>query len=455
MAEEPKTKLAEAGTIGTITDMMNWLQNEVIDRRDITLEQLIFMTKNDGQARGILNAIKYPVRMARPTITPAEGGDKEAEFVEKNLLKPPSEGGMETSIRTVVGRMAIAVRDGYKIFEKVWERREGQIWLKKMAYRSTLCTKFLYDEHGDVKGAKQTTTFNGKYYDVEWNKDKIAYFIYNAGENPYMGESDFYPVFYHYDKKHKLYAIAHLAYQLNATPIRVGSHPANIGPKDLEAFRNALRSLGTATVITYPNNCVVDKFESDRKLTEFLSLLQHHDSLMSRAFLTQFMNLGQEGRGGSYALSSDQSDLFLLCLMSLLHDISDVFNTQVIPQLVDWNFGTKKYPTLGFAPFSDTVRTVIMDTFKALLSARFPEVTPEFVLELEKQVVKELGLEIDYQAVMARIEEEKATAMKIEQEGEVQQVNQEDNSSQQEGKKKGQLLQSGFRRRFNKSLPND
>lgn len=408
------TSLGEFGTVGKIGDMVTYLQDEVLDRRDITLDQLIKMTKCDGQARGILNAIKYPIKMARPTIKEMDGGTQEVQFIRDNLLGTPAMGGMETSIQTVISRMALAVRDGYKIFEKVWEPREGKIWLKKLAYRSTLCTQFTYDSTGTIKGAKQHTSFQNKEYDIEWDKEKVAYFLYNAEENPYMGESDFYPVFYHYDKKHKLYAISHLAYQLNAIPIRIGKHPANLGKVEIEKFRAALASLGTTVTMTFPNTCEIDSFESGRRLTEFLSLIQHHDSMMSRVFLTQFINLGQEGRGGSFALSQDQSDLFLMSIMSLLFDIAEVFNTQVIPQLIDWNFGTKKYPKLVFTPFSDTIRTAIMDTFKTILAARFPQVTPELVLELEKKVAEELGLEIDYKKVQVRIEQERAAMQKLE-----------------------------------------
>jgi hypothetical protein len=413
--EKPgKRKQAESGVIGNILDTVVTIQNTVLDYRNVTFDQLVFMTKNDGQAKGILNAVKYPVRMARPNIKAVDGGEAEAEFVDKNLLKSPGEGGMETPINVITSRMALAVRDGYKIFEKVWEQKEGKLWLKKLAYRSNETTKFTYDKNGSVSGAHQNGSFKDRYVDVYWKKDKIAYYIYNEEENPYVGESDFYPVFYHYDKKHKLYAVAHLAYQLNAVPIRLGSHPKNIAPKDLEAFRDALKALGTHVAMTFPEECEVTPFESKRSLHEFLGLIQHHDSMMSRAFLTQFMNLGQEGRGGSYALSSDQSNLFLMSIMSLLDGIAQVFNTQVIPQLIDYNFGTKKYPTLEFTPFSDTIRSAITSTFYALLAARFPSISPEFALAMEESVSDELGLDLDYKAIRERIEKERAALEQAE-----------------------------------------
>jgi len=148
-------------------------------------------------------------------------------------------------------------------------------------------------------------------------------------------------------------------------------------------------------------------------------LIQHHDSMMVRAFLVQFMNLGQEGRGGSFALSQDQSDLFLMSLMGLLEDIAYVFNTQVIPQLIDWNFGTKLYPKIVFTPFSDTLRSAVMETFRSLLEARFPQVSEEFVLKLEELVADELGMELDYKAIKARIEADKAMMQEMEEESQV------------------------------------
>jgi hypothetical protein len=415
LEEKPgRRKFAESGVIGDLTQMVIQVQNQVLDKRDIDLEQLQFMTQNDGQAKGILNAIKYPVRMARPKIKAAEGGEEEAEFIEQNLLKPPADGGMETSLRSVISRMALAVRDGHKIFEKVFHVREGKIHLKKLAYRTQETTKFRYDWHGDISGAEQKTTFQGKEIDTKWGLDKVAHFVYNSEENPFVGESDFFPVFYHYDKKHKLYAIAHIAYQLNAVPIRLGSHPKNMPTKDLKKFREALKALGTSVAMTFPEECEVNPFESKRGLEEFLALIQHHDSLMSRAFLTQFINLGQEGRGGSYALSSDQSNLFLMSIMSLLTDIAQVFNTQIIPQLIDWNFGTGNYPTLEFTPFSDTIRSAIMSTFNNMLMARFPQISPEFALRMEEGIAEELGLDLDYEAIKARIEEERAQLMEAE-----------------------------------------
>lgn len=401
----------EYGAVGKITDMVEQIQDEILDVRDIDLDQIIFMTRNDGNARGLLNAIKYPIKMSRPKIEPPDkGGQRETEFIKKNLLGSPNEGGMTTPMSMVTARMALAVRDGYKIFEKVWKVWKGKIWLDKLAYRSTLSTKFTFDKHGNHKGAYQeyTDISTGEWKRVDFKLPKVAFFIYNSEENPYLGESAFYPAFYHYDKKHKLYAISHLAYQLNAIPVRIGYHPKSLRGDDLIRYRNALSALGSSVAMTVPDNCEVKPFESSRRLTEFLYLLQHHDTEMRLAFLAQFMGLGTEGGGGSFALSQDQSNMFLMSLMGLLEDIATVFNHQIIPQLIDWNFGTRKYPKLVFTPFSDTLRSAVMNTFNALLQARFPQVSEDFILKLEQLVSEELGMELDYKAIKKQREEERA-----------------------------------------------
>lgn len=400
----------EFGAIGKITDVIHKIQSEILDYRDISLDQIIFMTRNDGNARGLLNAIKYPIKMSRPQIeAPEKGGKREAEFIKKNLLGSPFEGGMSTPMRIVIARMALASRDGYKIFEKVWKQWKGKIWLDKLAYRSTLSTKFYFDNHGNHSGAYQqyTDMKTGEWKTVDFSLEKIAFFIYNSEENPYIGESAFYAPFYHYDKKHKLYAVSHLAYQLNAVPVRIGYHPKSMRGEELKKFREALTSIGSMVAMTLPETCKVEPFESSRRLTEFLALLQHHDTAMRMAFLAQFMGLGTEGGGGSLSLSQDQSNLFLMSIMGLLDDIAQVFNSQVIPQLIDWNFGTGKYPKLVFTPFSDTLRSAVMTTFANLLQARFPQVSEEFILELEKEVAEELGMGLDYDAIAKRQKEER------------------------------------------------
>jgi hypothetical protein len=72
---------------------------------------------------------------------------------------------------------------------------------------------------------------------------------------------------------------------------------------------------------------------------------------MSKSVLAAFFDDSQ-GTGGDASLVDfgRQSDgLFLLMLQTIMGEIEEVINTQVIPKFIDWNFDGK-YPKFSSAP---------------------------------------------------------------------------------------------------------
>ena len=57
-----------------------------------SISQLVDMRRTDGQARALYRLVTLPIRSALDgvTWTPAEGGEKEAEFVERMFSLPPN-----------------------------------------------------------------------------------------------------------------------------------------------------------------------------------------------------------------------------------------------------------------------------------------------------------------------------------------------------------------------------
>jgi hypothetical protein len=78
--------------------------------------------------------------------------------------------------------------------------------------------------------------------------------------------------------------------------------------------------------------------------------IQHHDTMIVKAALAQFLNLGT-GDVGSWALSRDHSQLFLMGLNSVAQWFADHINRYAIPQLCRLNFGEDftDFPELTFA----------------------------------------------------------------------------------------------------------
>ena len=63
------------------------------------------------------------------------------------------------------------------------------------------------------------------------------------------------------------------------------------------------------------------------------------DTKMALSVLAQFVLLGQQGKGGAYALSRDQSDFFLDGLQYIVTLIEKIFHRQVLTPTVRMNFG--------------------------------------------------------------------------------------------------------------------
>jgi hypothetical protein len=118
---------------------------------------------------------------------------------------------------------------------------------------------------------------------------------------------------------------------------------------------------------------------------------------MTKSVLAHFIDLGVEGGSGSWALSKNDYDLFFIAISSILSLIEEVINTQIIPQLIDWNFGTGKYPKFRIKRAEDNKRELMKEVYFRIATDESPNVSPEFVYELEKMISKELDLPLEYE----------------------------------------------------------
>jgi len=178
------------------------------DENAPSISQLVDMRRTDGQARALYRLVTLPIRSALDgvTWTPAEGGEKEAEFVENMFTLPPNGGGMTSSLNRIVAEMLLAVFDGFAAFEQVYQvpdygPNKGKIVLRKLAYRPADTVTFLLDDQGGFNGFRQRAYFKGQAIDVGIPRDRAFYFAVQEEERPFYGVSYFQSAFYHYDVK--------------------------------------------------------------------------------------------------------------------------------------------------------------------------------------------------------------------------------------------------------------
>lgn len=403
-----------------------------------TVRQLTTMRRMDGQARALYRLITLPIRAAlsSATFTPADGGDAEAEFIDLVFNTAPEAGGMTVTFHRFMSHMLSALFEGFSAFEKVYWMPdhgplEGKITLKKLAHRPSETITFVTNKTGGFAGLRQRASNGGKITDVYIDPEYSFYYAAQEEERKFYGVSFFQSAFYHYDKKIKLYYTAHVAAQRAAVGTRVGTVPPNASTAAKREFSAQLANLALAQFMMVPEGFKVELLK-DAGSFDFLALVNHHNSQMSKSILAAFFDKEQgagasEGSLVNFAQPGD--DMFILMLRAIMDDIANQINHYIIPQLIDYNFDGSKYPTFTWGTLTDEQKQAIASTFDKLASAgQSVNATPEFMRALEENVAAEMGLEIDYDEVDARIEEEEAEmAAQVEAQAGAAQVDAEGN----------------------------
>jgi hypothetical protein len=423
----PEVEIGVSAFLPFVTPFRNaW---EALRDEEVTVNQLTAMRRTDGQARALYRLLTLPIRAALKTATfvpesNVDGGDDEAKFIEQMFTLPESAGGMTVSFNRAIAQMLMAIFDGFAGFEMVyWVPKKGPLkgkWtLKKLAARPAHTLSFLLDDNSEFAGFRQRTMYQGRSIDVIIPADSAVYYAANEEEKPFYGCSYFQSAFYHWDKKFKLYVIAHIAAQRAAVGTRIGTMPKGPDKTEKLEFQKALADLGIAQWMTVPEGWVVDSLKEVTNY-DFLSLINHHNSQMSKSVLAAFFDDSQ-GTGGDASLVDfgRQSDaLFMMMLTTLMGEIEEVINQKIIPRFIDWNFDSQKYPKFQFGSLTEEQKSAMTDLFKTLaVAGQSLAISPEFVHELEKQVAEEFGLEIDWEAVEERMAHEQELAEQMAAQG--------------------------------------
>lgn len=331
----------EVGSRKNVDEQLQEILNYDSEDSGPTVRQLTTMRRMDGQARALYRLLTLPIRAAltSATFVPAEDGDEEAEFIKQVFTTAPAQGGMTVTFHRFMSQMLGALFDGFAAFEKVFWMPEtgplaGKITLRKLAHRPSQTVTFVTDKSGGFAGIRQRAHNSGKVVDVYIEPERAFYYAAQEEERKFYGVSFFQSAFYHYDKKIKLYYTAHLAAQRAAVGTRIGTVPANASRAARDTFSSQLSNLSLAQYMLVPENFKVELLKEGGSF-DFLSLINHHDSKMSKSILANFFDK-ESGAGASEGslvnFAQPGDDMFILMLRAIMDDIANQINHYIIPQ---------------------------------------------------------------------------------------------------------------------------
>jgi phage gp29-like protein len=309
------------------------------------------MRRTDGQVRAIQSVIGLPIRASHWYVEPPKGASP-AEHEAAQLLDDELMGGMLSSFDDVLREILRAVYLGVAVPEIEWEEREGRIAVRNIWPRNPeLIESWLYDGRGTVVGylyaGNRVTGAGVKDSAPTTTYERVAVPLYRCIHAAYEPENGnpwgnglwraMYP---HWSWKHSAYLLLGIGLERNFLGAPYATASEGALPEDRELVEETLRLFRTTEdgCFVMPYGWEVDWLEARGDLDKAMPLVNHHDALMARAALAQFLNLGQTTTG-TQSLASEHVKLFLEAEDAIARWIGETFTRTLVRQWCMLNYG--------------------------------------------------------------------------------------------------------------------
>lgn len=386
------------------------------------------MLERDCQAMGLEAVLTLPILATTFRIEPGEEDNGEAELAREVFLKPHREGGMWTSIPSIVAQMCGAFARRRAFFEKVWRiRSDGKLVYDKLAFRRASTCEIVVDEKtksyaGFVQEGFTPSggTFDKKHFPP--NKG-FVYIHGTSAVNPLAGRSAFEAAYPAYVNKQKVELLRYMYLQKFGIPPILGK-TESLNEDDQDAMHEKIRDIRAGSYAVLGPGEEIGTLTAAETVggstggsADFREALRYIDGQMATSMLAGFIQLPTAGAGGSsggsYALSRDQSDLFLLSCEARQREIEEVLTNDAIADLIYHNFGKNaSYPRFKMTALSLEHEIKALDLYKALLSTGSAPPLPLFLANLIRD--KGLaGIDINEDQVIAAEEKAKEAMQSI------------------------------------------
>ena len=383
--------------------IFNYDEQDIKDTKD--------MLEVDGKSRTLQRVLSLPIQSAPFSIQKGQSEPEVHQFIENAFMSQANNGGMSTSMRSVVAQMctAIAFRKAY--FEKVLTMKEGRVVYDKIAYRpATTCTVQRDAHSGSFKGFRQMPVRPGDTDEIVFPPNKAFVYIHGTDMDPMDGTSDLDIALWCYKTKQK---IRFLWYQFLEGQSLPKTIIKNRSEEEAKKAARKLIGLKTGGVVGVSSDNEIDILESSGKgADQFKAAMQWLDSEASGSVLAGFTDLGAAATSGigSFALSKDQTDFFLLMEGAKSREMQDAINQFLVADLVRYNFGPRaKAPEFEFGPIAQEDAQQAINLLQAIGVTESPVIPKAFYNELIERVAS--FLELDTQTVRAGLEEGRAEAV--------------------------------------------
>lgn len=354
------------------------------------------MSRTDAQLLMCTSAVKNVIQAAVWEVERAE--DTPEAQLHKDLIDHILD-DMYKSKSKFIEEALTFVEHGHSVFEMVDKivlgdpRFGNYVGIKNLGYRSQRTIERWNVDH-ETEDLLSVTQY--AYGDLSRTVDMDAKFLllFNMraiGSN-FEGIGFFRNVYGNFMRKDLYLKLNGIGIEKFAIPTPIAKCP--VGKQNSEAktaLEQALEIYTThqANYLIIPKDYELDLRTNTYDPEKVEASIDSEDERMVRAFCANFLNLGQGGSGGAYALSNDLSDFFLAGIKSIAHIIRDGINNKLIPRYIKLNFGPqKKYPKMAVSGIDDKAGKEFADMLKLFVDGKI--IVPDD--PLETNIRKRTGL---------------------------------------------------------------
>lgn len=330
------------------------------------------MSDNDPTVGAIVFAITQLLRQVKWDVIEAEGGSSEEDaiFLRENL------GDMSHSWADFVAEIFSMVIYGYSLFEICYKVRGGskgkhssrysdkKYGWRKLAVRSQdSVDRWEFDKKGGLLGVIQKPPPD--YRDIRIPIEKLLLFRTTTYKSNPEGRSLLRNAFRPWRFKKRIEAVEGLGIERDLAGLPVAKIPPEFLRDDATATQVQIRTAIETVLknvrqdeqagILWP--LAYDEDGNEMFQLELMNsggartfattdIIQRYDQRIAQVVLADFILLGHE-KVGSFALSSDKTDVFAVALGALLDHVEDTINRFAIPRLWEINgMSTENMPTV-------------------------------------------------------------------------------------------------------------
>ena len=348
------------------------------------------MSNNDETIGAILFAIEMLVRQVSWNVEPGGSTAKDREAAE--FVKSCMDDMQQTWIDTISEILSFLTY-GWSFHEIVYKRRMGRTkdnrtsskyddgligWMKLPIRSQETLYQWEYDDQDNLIGMTQMPPPDFGLITIPMNK-AMLFRTRSRKDNP-EGRSILRTAYRSWYFKRRIQEIEGIGIERDLAGLPVITTPEGMDiwdkdDEDMNAIRTGLEAM-VKNIRRDSTEGLVLPFGYTFELTstggsrqfDTNSIIARYDTKISQTVLADFIQLGHESVG-SFALSSDKTNLFSMAICAFLDIICQTFNSQGIPALIDINgdhfAGVTDYPRLTHGDIEDvdlaTVATFIKD----------------------------------------------------------------------------------------------